>query len=244
MDREALIAKIKKLLALGRRSPYPAEAEAALAAAQRMMLEHGLNESCVDAPGHVDGYDTVTLHTGRMPVEGHYVGVLIVRWFFCRIVLGEDWNGNRTIVAFGRAEHLPFAEHLWTYLTRTFRALWTVYRREHGCPQSERKLYYHGLALGIGRRLERERSDVAQSAGNGQGLALRDVLARWESDLDRSFLARFGDLPGRRQDTRYLDGDRATLRAGIERGEKIALNRPLPQAQSAATRRLLLEDQS
>jgi len=162
MSREDLMRKVRRLLAIGRRSNYQAEAENALAIAQRLMLEHGLSELEVDAADRQYADTVVGPAFARRPEEDIYVGRILEAFFFvrCGWVTRYEKEQDRcriTRQVFGEEHHRAIGEFVWVYLVRTFRAFWNARRNTLGRRAGRRSLFYQGLQEGLSRRLHDER---------------------------------------------------------------------------------------
>ena len=82
---EKILDKVRKLLALSAGTPYAAEAETAMAAAQRLLLEHGLSLTDVDVSDTDRSFtDEVVFAGKRAPYEAADVWLIVEAFFFCQ----------------------------------------------------------------------------------------------------------------------------------------------------------------
>lgn len=221
-DQDKILGKVRKLLALAGDTPYPAEAETALATARRLMLEHGLEMADVEhcAADREFREETVAEAQAGAPLsaETSFVWTIVERFFFCHALLLVDCD-RQSFVIIGRREHLPMGRHVGIYLSRTFRALWRAYSSERRAERRDERMYYAGLALGIELRLFAEREKIAGSSPRVDALIRahdRDLAAEVHRRHPKLF-SRESRLHG--SDESFLDG--------FERGQKIEIRRPL-----------------
>lgn len=129
--RRKAVERIHKLLALAA-SPNQNEAEAAMRAARRKMLEHH-----IDTPGaSPTGY--TTRHVGPVKARFHawekILGGLLGEHFFVRpiwvktFVASEGLEGDVLEIS-GSPEDLEVAEYVHSFLTATGERLWSAHKR-------------------------------------------------------------------------------------------------------------------
>jgi hypothetical protein len=226
-EQEKILDKVRKLLALSSSTPYPAEAETAMALAQKLLLDHDL--SMAEAGDAADQeFEEHVIATGgpddKLSAETSFVWAIVEEFFFCSPLRVVSYD-HAKFVLIGRREHLPMGRHVGIYLSRTFRACWTTYRRERRAKRSDERTYYAGVALGISARLIEEREMMTRhNASLGALVRSHDAaLAAEVRRLHPGVVTRERELRG--SDTSFLDG--------FERGKKISIRTPLgpPRAQ-------------
>lgn len=235
MKRDDLLRKIRGLLAIGNRSNYEAEAQTAMAAAQRLMLEHGLT---LDDIGEASQYEKQGFGDSfaRRPPEDIYVTDVLERFFFVRCgwtqkhdVLSDSWRMTRRI--FGQEHHRAVAQFVWVYLARTYRALWNARKRELRRCSGRQSIYYEGLTTGIIARLQAERHE--QFSGR------HGLIVATNAALDRACAIAIPNakVVGGGSVRKIDDHDLQALIDGSHRGRKLAI--PTAIAGKASAPKLL-----
>lgn len=242
MTTAEVIAKVQKLLALGKSSPYAGESENALAAANKLLIEHGLAMADVERSDESAWKEGVVWMGSARPSVCDAVAIILEEHFFVRAVLekfdqGVDPRTNRArrcrfeVRLFGRPEHVAMGSYAYIFLTRTFKRLWTIHRNNWTPPLSgdEARSYYLGCALGYGGKLFRQRQEMEKSElRNESGLiAVGAQLQRMTRELEDAVKGQYPEMglaksPGRDK------GSAATLIAGMKDGATVEMNRPLP----------------
>jgi hypothetical protein len=216
-----IVDRVAGLLALAG-SPNRNEAEAAMAAAQRLMLKHNL-----DAAGAVAARAYGFLHlgrpTGRVLEHERIVAMILGKHFFVEAIwvpVYRPLEGKRGSVLeiCGTRSNLAIAEYVHGFLRQTADRLWSEHRDASGISSNrERRAYIAGVMTGFADTLARQ-----EVTSRGQGLV-------WIGDGD---LARY--FRRRHPHVRHVQhtGPRRTdawIR-GREAGRKIVLHRPVQGA--------------
>jgi hypothetical protein len=154
------IERIARLLALAE-SPNVHEAEAAMAAAQRLMLKHNLDVTARALP--VDyAFRTVGAPTGRVEESQRILAGLLGRHFFVEVIwvpVYRALEGKRGSVleVCGTRANLDMAEYVHAFLTRTCDALWAAHKRALGTRSNrDRRTFQSGVMTGFATKLTRE----------------------------------------------------------------------------------------
>lgn len=236
MNREKAIDKIQKLLALGRRSNYQAEAETALVRAQRLMLAYNIEMGEVDQ-AEIDGGDAYVFETAwngsRRPVEAKFLQPIVSEFFFVRILVHpSDMGMPATMQFFGDRHNVAVARYAWVFLVRTFRDLWRKYKRGRRLGEGDRQAYYWGLEQGFRARLNRERESAFRDLP-----ASENALTVVGNRLDSALRAEFPEL--RTKTRRHtIVGKDSSIEDGRRDGENINLRTPIA-GEADQPRRLL-----
>lgn len=216
-DAARVLARIAKLLALGG-SPNVHEAEAAMAAAQRLMLKHNL-----EAPARAGyGFRHLGAPTGRIEESQRLVAQLLEEHFFVECIWVPVWRareGKRGTVleVCGTPENLEMAGYVHDYLTRTAEQLWREYRRRMRLSNAERRTYLAGVMTGF-----KEKLAAGQREASREGL----VWVR-DADLHGFFRKRHPSI----RTTRYTQSPRTGAHAdGKAAGKALVLHRPVAGA--------------
>jgi hypothetical protein len=219
-SEDRVVARIAKLLALAE-SPNPHEAEAAMAAAQRLMLKHNLDQVAVRAP-RAYGFRHLGVPTGRTTEAQRILAALLGKHFFVEVIwvpVYRPREGKRGSVLeiCGSTENLAMAEYVHAFLEHTAERLWEEHARRTGAPRAERRSYLTGVMAGFAEKL-------AQGARAQQ----REGLV-WVRDADLSGFYRKRHPYVRH--VRYAGGRRTeTFAEGKEAGKRIVLHKPVEHA--------------
>ncbi len=229
-DEDRLVARIAKLLALAE-SPNQHEAEAAMAAAQRLMLKHNLD--AVAQPGRAERYEHRNLGapTGRLSEHERLLAMILGRYFFVEVIwipVYRPLDGKRGSVLeiCGTHANVAMAEYVHAFLSRTASDLWAAHKRDtHERANRDRRTFLAGVMTGFADKLATQ-----SKAHVSQGLV-------WVKDGD------LHDFYRRRhphvRSVRYSGNTRNEAYArGREQGQRIVLNKPV--STSAESRGRLL----
>ena len=220
-----IVERIARLLALAE-SPNQNEAEAAMAAAQRLMLKHNL-ESVRTGALRDYGYAHLGEPTGRVGEHERLVAMILGRHFFVEAIWIPVYRaalGKRGSVLeiCGTAANLSIAEYVHGFLHETAQRLWREHRRARGIRSDrERRAYLAGVLTGFADKLG---AQAAKSRSEGL------VWVR-DGDLAGYFRKRHPHV----RHVRHAGQRRNDAWAkGREAGRTIVLHKPV---QSAATSR-------
>jgi hypothetical protein len=219
--QEKVVERIARLLALGE-SANRHEAEAAMAAAQRLMLKHNL-EVAQTAAGHDYGFSHLGRPTGRVGEHERLVAMILGKHFFVEAIwipvyrALEGKRGNVLEICGNRA-NLVIAEYVHGFLHATAASLWSDHKLARGIASDrERRVFLAGVMIGFADKL------VRQSAkSRGEGLI-------WVKDGDlagyfrrRHPYVRHVRHAGQRRTDAWADGRAA--------GRRIVLHKPVEAA--------------
>jgi hypothetical protein len=223
-----VLRRIARLLALAE-SPNVHEAEAAMKAAQRLMLRHNIDAAVAAAS---DGYAFIHLGVPRRRVEAaeHVLAGMLARHFFVEAIwvpsyLASEGRSGRVLELCGTLSNLEVARYVHGFLLETGERLWREHRRRHGIAgDSERRRFLVGVMAGFDEKL-----NLGAKENQREGLI-------WVGDpgLDAFLHQRYP----RRSGTGSI-GVRLTAayQHGREAGRTIVLHRPVKE--SGAGGRLL-----
>lgn len=225
-DHEALIAKIRKLLAKAEGTSNPNEAEAFSAKAAALIATHRID------PEHLrQSLERGSLGLRRVPLgRGAYVRARLALLMAvagsndCEVVFETGVDGTVAVVA-GFADDLDVVEVLYHSLhVQASRQMAAVHRRTPAATQRWRRSFLFGYATRVGELLERSRADAAPTTPAAPTLfdaAVPDVLAR--TARVKEFAAQsFGRVVAARsaapaQAGGWRDGQAAASRADLGR---------------------------
>jgi len=227
--QEKVVERIARLLALAE-SPNRHEAEAAMAAAQRLMLRHNLEAVRAHAARDY-GFAQIGQPSGRVSEHERLVAMILGKHFFVEAIwipVYRPLEGKRGSVLeiCGTSANLSIAEYVHAFLHQTAERLWRDHRRAAGIASDrERRTYLAGVMTGFSERLVRQ-----DAASRSEGL----VWVR-DGDLVGYFRRRHPHVRHVRHAGRQRTD--AWVR-GREAGRSIVLHRPV--AAPAASRGRLL----
>ncbi len=156
-----VLERIAKLLALAE-SPNEHEAQAAMSAAQRLMLKHNI-EAAVAGAQYPHCFKHLGRPTGRISEHERRLAMLLDAHFFVQVIWVPVWRvaeGKRGSVleVCGTRENVELAAYVYDYLMYTADALYREDRarrkdRGHGA----RRKFLAGVMSGFHERLAREK---------------------------------------------------------------------------------------
>ena len=226
---DKVVERIARLLALAE-SPNRHEAEAAMAAAQRLMLRHNLDAVRTRAARDY-GYAHLGRPTGRVAEHKRIVAMILGKHFFVEAIwvpVYRPLEGKRGTVLeiCGAAANLSIAEYVHGFLHTTAERLWLEHKKAAAIASDrERRAYVAGVMTGFSDKLARQ---VAKNQEEGL------VWVR-DGDLSRYFRRRHPLV----RHVRHAGQRRTDAWArGREAGRSIVLHRPV-QSHATAGGRLL-----
>ena len=153
-----VLRRIARLLALAE-SPNAHEAEAAMKAAQRLMLRHNIDARVAAAR---EGYAFVHLGVPRRRVEAaeHVLAGMLARHFFVEAIwvpsyLPSEGRGGRVLELCGTLSNLEVASYVHGFLLETGERLWREHKQRHGIgSDKERRRFQTGVMSGFDEKLK------------------------------------------------------------------------------------------
>ena len=156
-----VVDKIRRLLALAESSNQN-EAQAAMAAAQRLMLKHNL-----DQVNRNEQRDFVIRHlgpaTGRVQESQRLLAGILRDFFFVETIWISVWRPREAkrgsvLEICGTHSNVEMAEYVYEFLTHSGDRLWRAHQRETGIRHNrERRRFIAGVMSGFYRKLRDER---------------------------------------------------------------------------------------
>ena len=217
-DGSPILRRIARLLALAE-SPNAHEAEAAMRAAQRLMLKHNID---VAAAATREGFTfrQVGSPSGRVSGAEHVLAGILARHFFVEAIWVPSYlplvgKQGRVLELCGTTSNLDVAVYVHGFLLETGERLWRGHRRERGLTgNGERRRYLLGVMMGFDDKL-----NAAANENRREGLIWVGDPALTEY-LGRRYPRRTGGSGiGVRPTESYHDGRRA--------GRNIVLAKPM-----------------
>lgn len=224
-----VLERIQKLLALAE-SANVNEAQAAMNAAQRLMLKYNI-DSVAEKRARGYGFRHLGKPTGRVSEAERRLASILGRHFFVEVIwvpVYRPLEGKRGTVLeiCGTHANLEMATYVHAFLTHTAEQLWRAHKRERRLSGNrDRRTYVAGVMAGFDEKLSTQREVNKQD-----GLV-------WVKDAD---LGRFYRVRHPRVHTvRYGGGPRSEAHQdGREAGKRIVLHKPVGAGPSGGVRLL------
>ncbi len=224
-EKEKVLERIKKLLALAT-SSNEHEAAAAAAKAQELLLKHNLDESMLDDKEEesADFYSFIDKnYVGVRGVLLHY----ICQATMCTEVLQSLAGGHKKYYIFGKKENLEVVEYLYWHLIRQI---------NHLSPKPLGGRISNSWRLGavttVGKRLTQTITEFQQASDATKALVVvQNALAIKRRD---EMFPKLGNGRG------AVVSDNQAYWQGRKDGEKIQINKGLGSSKSNAGGQLLL----
>jgi len=219
-----ILDRVAKLLALAESSNQH-EAQAAMNAAQRLMLKHNLEEISVGRTQALS-FRHLGAPTGRVSEAERVLANILSDHFFVDAIWVPVWRPKEAkrgsvLEICGRLENLEMAEYVYSFLLQTAARLWIEHKKRLGI-----RAYVAGVMAGFRQELEEQ-----QRRNSQEGLV-------WVGD------AEVGDYFHKRHPrvrwTRHVTSRGTSAHEhGVAAGRRIVLHRGIHQGPSGAPVRLL-----
>jgi hypothetical protein len=211
-----ILERISKLLALAE-SSNANEAEAAMSAAQRLMLKYNLDQAAARADKRYV-FAHLGRPSGRVAEHERVLAAILGDHFFVEVIWVPVWRvlddtRGSVLEVCGTAENVELASYVHSFLLHAAERLWREHKRAHDIRgDRERRTYLAGVMSGFYDKLKRERT-----ARRAEGLV-------WIGDADLS--GYYKKRHPRVERVRYAGNTRTEAHAhGREAGKKIVLHR-------------------
>jgi hypothetical protein len=228
-EEQRLLERVAKLLALAE-SPNMHEAQAAMSAAQRLMLKYNL-ESLIRTPRRAYGFRHLGEPSGRVDESRRFLASILGDFFFVEVIWVTVWRvrekkRGKVLEICGTPENLELCAYVHSFLIHTSERLWREYKRENRFSGNRsRRVFVAGVMAGFRDKLSSEREQSSE-----RGLV-------WAGDSELSAYLRRRH-PYMRY-TRHQGQQRnEAWRHGRDAGRQIVLHRGVTAAPSGA-RKLL-----
>jgi hypothetical protein len=226
---EKMVERVAKLLALAE-SPNRHEAEAAMAAAHKLMLKYNLDQAAArETRDH--GFAHLGAPSGRISEHERVVAMVLGQHFFVEAIWIPvyrplEGRSGSVLEIVGTRANLAIAEYVHGFLLHTAERLWVEHKRERGVRSNkDRRTYLAGVMVGFADTLARQ-----QAKSRGEGL----VWVR-DGDLVHYFRCRHPHV----RHVRHAGRRRTDAWAkGREAGRKIVLHKPVSAGAEARGRLL------
>lgn len=217
-DEARVLERIARLLALAESSNVN-EAQAAMNAAQRLMLKYNLESAATQAP-RAYGFRHLGKPTGRVSESERLLGAILGKHFFVEVIwvpVYRPLEGKRGSVleVCGSQANLDMAAYVHAFLTHSADHLWREHQKAKRIRSNrDRRTYLAGVMAGFMEKLEQQRVIHKE-----EGLVwLKDA------DLDGFYRKRHPHI----HHIRLAGNQRTEAHAhGREAGRNLVLHRPV-----------------
>lgn len=154
-----VLNKITRLLALAE-SANQHEAEAAMSAAQRLILKHNL--SVLNSEQRDFRFAHLGKPTGRVAESQRTLAAILNEFFFVEVLWVDVWQvpqakRGQVLEICGTPENIELAEYVHAFLNQAADRLWRQHQQKHGIVgNKDRRRFAAGVMTGFYRKLKRE----------------------------------------------------------------------------------------
>ena len=194
---DKIIERLKKLLALAGNNPSQAEAEAAMAKAQAVAIEHGIDlvmrgES--QAENETEIIRDEMEFGQRLPTVNNYVCNVLISFFNVKIITSGGRNNGRKLIFIGKRDDIQTAKYIYTWLAETMVRCWhSYYKTAAGIPLSHKQSYLLGFYNGLSAKLQSNKRKVEgdrltnDADKNKYALAVVNLQKQIQDFIDNEF---------------------------------------------------------
>jgi hypothetical protein len=212
-----VLDRVRKLLALAE-SANEHEAQAAMSAAQRLMLKYNLES--LAGSGAAYGFRHLGHPSGRIDESQRLLASILGEHFFVEVIWVPVWRpleGKRGSVleVCGSDENVQLAEYVHGFLTHTATRLWRLHQQNHDIASNRhRRNFVAGVMAGFHHKLVRERTQH-QTEGL-LWLGDEKLQAFFKRRYPRVRTVNYGSSRGTQaHDAGKLEGERLVLQKGV-----------------------------
>ena len=160
---DALIQKLKKLLALAGNNPSQQEAEAALSKAQALAIENGIDLALIGSNEQEENVTREDMEFGkRLPTVNNYITNVLTKFFNVRIITSGGRYGGRKLIFIGKQSDINTAKYVYTWLSDTMVNCWHNYYNVNSntVSISHKQSYLFGFYNGLVSKLDANKVSV------------------------------------------------------------------------------------
>jgi len=191
---DALISKLKKLLALAGNNNSQQEAEAAMSKAQALAIENGIDLALIGDNEQEDSVVREDMEFGkRLPTVNNYVTNVLTKFFNVRIITSGGRYGGRKLIFVGKQSDINTAKYVYGWLSDTMVRCWHNYYKNNDVELSHKQSYLFGFYNGLVNKLnvnkiniEKERLKTVDDV-NKYAVATVNLEKKIQSFIDDEF---------------------------------------------------------
>ena len=154
---KSILKRIQKLLTLAKdKGASPAEAESAMAMAQRLMTKYGIEMANIsdDSPKSSIKHEEFFTRKGGLNPADAEISSILKQFYKVKIL----FNGMKGLVIVGTPEDIEIAKYVHGYLRNIFFKCWNEYKKS--VVYANKADFYFGLRTGIEQRMEEAENSV------------------------------------------------------------------------------------
>lgn len=161
---DKIIERLKKLLALAGNNPSQAEAEAAMAKAQKVAIEHGIDLAML-GENHAENETEIfreDMEFGqRLPTVNSFVCNILIGFFNVKIITSGGRQMGRKLIFVGKRDDIHTAKYIYSWLAETMVRCWhSYYHNTHGVQLAHKQSYLLGFYNGLANKLQSNKRSV------------------------------------------------------------------------------------
>jgi hypothetical protein len=193
---DALISKLKKLLALAGNNPSQQEAEAALSKAQALAIENGIDLALIGSNEDEEAIVRENMEFGqRLPTVNVYVTNVLNKFFNVRIITSGGRYGGRKLIFIGKQSDINTAKYVYTWLSETMVRCWHNYYKANSYTVNikHKQSYLFGFYNGLISKLESNKKSVesdklkTEEQKNKYSVAVVNLEKKIQTFIDNEF---------------------------------------------------------
>ncbi len=226
----SILGKVTRLLSLAQ-SGERHEAEAAAAAARRLMLKHNI-EHASGAERRAYCFAHLGKPTGRVYESQRSLAAILRTYFFVEtlwvgVYRAREGTRGSVLEVCGTRANVEMAEYVFSFLNRSAEHLWQKHRADNGITSNrDRRNFVAGVMAGFCEKLAAERTSEQQ----------RGLIWVGDPQLGSYFKRRYPRVRTVRYGTSSDSGAHA---AGRQAGGKLVLHKGMSSGPAGKTRGLL-----
>lgn len=226
MDIEkSILKRIQKLLALAKdKGASPAEAESAMAMAQRLMTKYGIEMANIsdDSPKSSIKHEAFFTRKGSFNPADNLIMNLLMHYYKVRILFSNN-RYDRDIIIVGTPENVEIAKYVHGYLRNVFFRCWNEYKKTtYG---ANRTSFYRGLWFGIDQRMEEAEKQAKAEESSDAVQKYELVLVNEKAAISNYISEMFGPLKRNRE--RMGVANSRDFMAGKAKGATVQINQAI-----------------
>lgn len=195
---DKIIDRLKKLMALAGNNPSQSEAEAAMAKAQAVAIEHGIDLALIGSVEDEDVNQIIRdeMEFGkRLPTVNNYVCNILSQFFNVRLITSGGRTNGRRLIFVGKRDDINTAKYIYNWLSETMVRCWHNYYSKNSftVQLSHKQSYLFGFYNGLKEKLTQNKLKVesdrlhSESDRNKYALATVNVQQKMQEFIDNEF---------------------------------------------------------
>jgi hypothetical protein len=194
---DKIIERLKKLLALAGNNPSQAEAEAAMAKAQAVAIEHGIDLALIGESQEENETEIIRdeMEFGqRLPTVNNYVCNVLISFFNVKIITSGGRGNGRKLIFIGKRDDINTSKYIYSWLAETMVRCWhSYYSNTSGIALSHKQSYLLGFYNGLANKLNANKRGVEadkltnEADKNKYAVAVVNLQKKIQDFIDNEF---------------------------------------------------------